>query len=304
MNKVSERGQSRSHSRNVQGDAGSSDQLTVGDQATEYAGEHSAVLPLKVSILMCAFNEEERIEAAVIGVLRTSYPCDIELIVVDDGSTDDTALIAEKISDPRLAVHRLPNNMGKGYALRSAAALATGTHLLPFDADLEYSPDDIPRMIEPVIVRDYDVVYGARIFGRNTVYQSYRYATGNRILTRTANVLFDAHLSDLHTCLKLVSRALFRQLALNEPRFGMDTELTAILLRLGVRPFEVPVSYHSRSRAQAKKIGWRGGIACVAILVKVRLRPRKRLFAADSSAIGLTEGPEYTPTRGLRIRRR
>lgn len=255
-------------------------------------GEQSVVLPLKVSVLMCAFNEQERIEKAICEVLRTSYPCDIELIVVDDGSTDDTALIAEKIDDPRLIVHRLPNNMGKGYALRCAAGLATGTHMLPFDADLEYSPDDIPRLIAPVIKRDYDVVYGARIFGLNTVYQSYRYAAGNRALTRIANILFDASISDLHTCLKLVSLALFRQLALNEPRFGLDTELTATLLRLGVRPFEVPVSYHSRSHAQGKKIGWRDAIACVAILVKVRLRRRKRLFATDLDPICLVVGSE------------
>jgi glycosyltransferase involved in cell wall biosynthesis len=236
---------------------------------------------------MCAFNEQERIEQAVSEVLRTSYPCDIELIVVDDGSTDDTGLIAEKISDPRLVVHRLANNMGKGYALRYAAGLATGTHMIPFDADLEYSSDDIPRLIDPVIKRNYDVVYGARIFGFNTVYQSYRYAVGNRIFTRITNILFDASISDLHTCLKLVSLALFRQLALNEPRFGLDTELTATLLRLGVRPFEVPVSYYSRSHGQGKKIGWRDAFVCVTILVKVRFRRRKRLFAANRDPIGL-----------------
>lgn len=254
-------------------------------QATRDDSEQSALLPLKLSVLMCAFNEQERIEKAIREVLCTNYPCDIELIVVDDGSTDDTALIAEKISDPRLVVHRLANNMGKGYALRCAAGLATGTHMVPFDADLEYSPDDIPRLIDPVIKRDYDVVYGVRISGLNTVYQSYRYAAGNRIMTRIANVLFDAHISDLHTCLKLVSVPLFRQLALNEPRFGLDTELTATLLRLGVRPFEVPVSYYSRSHAQGKKIGWRDAIACVAILVKVRLRLRKRLFVGDRDLI-------------------
>jgi dolichol-phosphate hexosyltransferase len=262
------------------------------DCTTQEGDKQSVVLPLKVSILMCAFNEQQRIERAIKEVLRTSFPCDIELIVVDDGSTDDTALIAEKISDYRLVVHRLKNNMGKGYALRCAAGLATGTHMLPFDADLEYSPDDIPRLIGPVISRDYDVVYGTRIFGFNTVYQSYRYAAGNRFLTRIANILFDANLSDLHTCLKLVSLATFRQLALNESRFGLDTELTAILLRLGVRPFEVPVSYHSRSHAQGKKINWRDAVACVAILVKVRLRRRKRLFAPDREPMGLVAGHE------------
>jgi glycosyltransferase involved in cell wall biosynthesis len=261
----------------------------VGSADRRADDKHSVVLPLKVSILMCAFNEEKRIEKAISDVLRTSYPCEIELIVVDDGSMDDTALIAEKISDPRLVVHRLAKNMGKGYALRCAAGLAAGTHMLPFDADLEYSPDDIPRLMEPVIKRGYDVVYGTRLFGRNTVYQSYRYAAGNRILTRISNILFDAHLSDMHTCLKLVSLALFRRLALNESRFGLDTELTATLLRLGVRPFEVPVSYYSRSHAEGKKIGWKDALICVAILMKVRLRKRKQLFRVYGNAVNPTE---------------
>jgi glycosyltransferase involved in cell wall biosynthesis len=271
----------------MEGGVGLSVHLRTMSNATRDDSEQSVPLPLKLSVLMCAFNEQERIEKAIREVLCVNYPCDIELIVVDDGSTDDTALIAEKISDPRLVVHRLANNMGKGYALRCAAGLATGTHILPFDADLEYSADDIPRLIDPVIKRDYDVVYGARVFGLNTVFQSYRYAAGNRILTRIANVLFDANISDLHTCLKLVSVPLFRQLALNESRFGLDTELTATLLRLGVRPFEVPVSYYSRSHAQGKKIGWRDAFACVAILVKVRFRRQKRLFAADRNPISL-----------------
>jgi dolichol-phosphate hexosyltransferase len=270
----------------------------VLNDATLNVGEQSVMMSRKVSILMCAFNEEQRIEKAIREVLGTEYPCEIELIVVDDGSEDDTALIAEKISDSRLVVHRLEKNMGKGFALRCAAGLATGTHMLPFDADLEYLPEDIPRLINPVIKRNYDVVYGARIFGRNTVYQSYRYAVGNRVLTEIANMLFDASISDLHTCLKLVPLDQFRHLRLTESRFGLDTELTATLLRLGVRPFEVPVSYYSRSHAEGKKIGWRDAVACVAILIKVRLRPRRRLQTVSGGESGLTAGHQAKPEPG------
>jgi glycosyltransferase involved in cell wall biosynthesis len=257
---------------------------SVGDAAMlrgilpETADMAPETAPLKVSILMCAFNEQQRITQAIREVLCTTYPCPIELIVIDDGSTDATALLAERINDPRLIVHRHSENRGKGAALRTASSLATGTYILPFDADLEYSPEDIPKLINPIIKRRCSVVYGARLFGFNTVYQSYRYALGNRFMTRMASVLFDANLSDLHTCLKLVPLALFRRLALRETRFGLDTELTATLLRLGIRPFEVPISYYSRSHAEGKKINWRDALACIAILFKVRVRRRRRLF--------------------------
>jgi dolichol-phosphate hexosyltransferase len=231
----------------------------------------------KISILMCAYNEQQRIGQAIQELLSTPYPCAIELIVVDDGSTDATALIVEQFADPRIILHRHAENRGKGAALRTASQLATGTHILPFDADLEYSSEDIPRVIEPIMKRRYEVVYGVRLFGFNTVYQSYRYAMGNRFLTRAVNILFDANLSDLHTCLKLVPLDLFKSLTLRESGFGLDTELTASLLRLGIRPFEVPVSYYSRSHLQGKKINWRDAFACVAILLRVRMARLKRL---------------------------
>jgi len=247
---------------------------------------------LKVSIVMCAYNEEERISQAIWEVLQAEYPCEMELIVVDDGSTDDTAKLAAEVRDPRLTVHRCSENGGKGAAFLVGARLATGTHILPFDADLEYSAEDIARLIEPVMKRRYDVVYGARLFGLNTVYQSYVYATGNRFLTRFANILFNASLSDMHTCLKLVSTDLLRTLALREAGFGLDTELTATLLRVGIRPFEVPVSYYSRSHAEGKKIGWRDGLRCLAILLRVRLRSVQRLYVRHYDTLVL---PEASP---------
>lgn len=227
--------------------------------------------PVKLSVLMAAYNEERTITAAIDSVVGHEYPCEMELIVVDDGSSDRTPLLLSRHAHPAVITYRHPRNLGKGAALLTAGRLATGTHILPFDADLEYSPDDIPRLLEPVLQGRCDVVYGARLFGQNTVYQSYRYALGNELMTLVANVLYDAHLADLHTCLKLIPLSLFRSLPLHARGFGLDTEITACLLRLGIRPFEVPVSYYSRSHAEGKKISWQDAIDCFRILGRVRL---------------------------------
>ena len=129
----------------------------------------------------------------------------------------------------------------------------------------------------PILTGRFDVVYGTRLFGYNTVYQSFRYAVGNKVLTTMTNILFDSFLSDLHTCLKLMPLDLFRSLDLREKGFGLDTELTATLLRLGIRPFEVPVSYYSRSHAQGKKINAGDAVDCLHILLQVRARRKSRL---------------------------
>ena len=242
--------------------------------------------PVKLSILMCAYNEEQRIGRAIAEILQTEYPCEVELIVVDDGSTDGTPLLLAQVDDPRVIVYRHVVNLGKGAALRSAVKLATGTHAVPFDADLEYSPADVPRMLEPVLAGRSEVVYGARLFGFYTVYQSYRYAKGNRVLTQLANMIYDAGLSDLHTCLKLIPLPLLKTLPLSEIGFGLDTEITALLLKLGIRPFEIPVSYYSRSHAEGKKIRWQDAVACVRILVQVRMSFGSRMKSAMALAHG------------------
>jgi hypothetical protein len=254
--------------------------------------------PIRLSILMPAYNEQDTILRAIEEILATSYPCEMELIVVDDGSTDGTSALLDQIDHPNVIVHRHIRNRGKGAALLSAALLATGTHILPFDADLEYSPDDIPRIVEPVIRGRCDVVYGVRLFGYNTVYRSYKYAAGNRLLTRFANVLYDSCLSDMHTCLKLIPLATLRSFNLGQAGFGLDTEITASLLRRSVRPFEVPVSYYSRSRAQGKKITWRDAFVCVWILLRLRLCGRSRIDAAHGqpeSALLRPRRPTATP---------
>jgi dolichol-phosphate hexosyltransferase len=264
-------------------------------------------VPIKLSILMCAYNEERTITRAVREVLTADYPCEMELLIVDAGSTDATPALLARVNDPRVIVHRHSGNRGKGAALLSAASFASGTHILPFDADLEYSPDDIARVVYPVLIGRCDVVYGARIFGFNTVYHSYKYAVGNRWLTRIANILFNSYLSDLHTCLKLIPMSMFKSLDLSELGFGLDTEVTALLLKAGVRPFEVPVSYYSRTHDQGKKINWRDAVACISILVKVRLlrSPRAKTLAVAPEASerpGEAAGSGWGAVRALAIR--
>ena len=173
-----------------------------------------------------------------------------------------------------------PRNLGKGAALQTGAAVASGTHFVPFDADLEYDPGDLAMLMTPVMQGRCDVVYGVRLFGANTRYQSYRHALGNKALTLAASVMFDASLTDLHTCLKLLPVELFRDLNLTEDGFGLDTEITAKLLARGVSPFEIPVSYHSRSTAHGKKITWRDGVECLQVLARVRTARRAHTSGA------------------------
>lgn len=234
--------------------------------------------PVKLSVLMCAYNEEHTIVQAVGEVLGQQYPCDIELIVVDDGSTDATPTLLELIDDPRLTVHRHHENRGRGAALITAIAQASGTHILPFDADLEYSAEDILKIAEPVLKGRCDVVYGTRLFGYNTVYQSYRHALGNRMLTGTMNILFNSCLSDLHACLKLIPLGVVRDFNLRETGFGLDAELTAMLLRTGERPFEVPIAYYSSAHSHGRK-RWRELLSSLSVLWRVRLSRAKRLKA-------------------------
>lgn len=226
----------------------------------------------KLSVIMAARNEERTVEAAVTQVLEVRGPFELELIVVDDGSTDATLELVRAIDDPRLIVLAHPRARGKGAAVLSGVTVATGTHVLLFDADLEYAASDIPTLMQPVVDGLADVVYGARVAGMGTAFVSSRFKLGSDLTTLFANLVFDAWLADMHTCLKLVPAELFRELQLTQQGFGLDTELTGELLRRGIRPYEVACSYRGRSRAQGKKISVRDGLECLRLIVAVRLR--------------------------------
>ncbi len=223
-----------------------------------------------LSILMPVYNEARTIQRAVKRVLDVDFPCPVEVVIVDDASTDGTTETIENLADERLIKLRHPANLGKGAAIRTAAAAATGDFMVPFDADLEYQPEDIPKLLEPVLAGEADVVYGSRSFGSHSAY-SFWYVMGNKAVTTFANILFDAYIADLETCYKLMPLDLFRSLDITSDGFGMEAEITAKLLARGIRPFEVPVTYRARSREAGKKITWRDGVEAVWIVGRIRL---------------------------------
>jgi glycosyltransferase involved in cell wall biosynthesis len=224
---------------------------------------------------MPVYNESAVLQAAVKRVLDVPYPVETELIIVDDGSTDGTRdLYANWLGDPRVRVHLKPVNEGKGSAIRKAAELAEGDYIIMCDADLEYSPEEIPALLEPILAGTSTVVYGTRTFGSHNAY-SYLYVLGNKGVTTVANLLFNCYLSDLETCFKLLPLELYRSMEIASDGFGMEAEITGKLLGRGVRPYEVPITYAARSREEGKKLTWRDGVEAVVILVRLRFAARK-----------------------------
>ena len=226
---------------------------------------------MKLSILMPVYNEQDRIADAVKQALAVTYPCEVELVIVDDGSRDGTAEVLDQIDDDRVRVIRHQRNQGKGAAIRTAVDNATGEYMVILDADLEYDPEDIPKLLEPVLDGRTTVVYGNRSFGSHSAF-SFWYVMGNKAVTMAANVLFNSYIGDLETCFKLMPVELYRSLNIRSRGFGMEAEITGKLLRRKIRPYEVPISYHARTREEGKKITWRDGVEALWILARERTR--------------------------------
>ena len=237
---------------------------------------------------MPVYNERLTLTSAVKEVLNVGFPCEVELVVVDDGSTDGTRdLYPDLAHDPRVNVHMHARNRGKGAAIRTAAAAAAGDYLIMCDADLEYAPAEIPSLLAPVIAGQAHVVYGTRTFGSHNAY-SYAYVLGNKGVTTFANVLYNCYISDLETCFKLIPATLYRQLDIRSAGFGMEAEITGKLLRRGIRPYEVPISYKARTRDAGKKLTPRDGFEALWILARERFaRPRWQPSFAQASGLEL-----------------
>ncbi|MGH7775920.1 MAG: glycosyltransferase family 2 protein [Candidatus Dormibacterales bacterium] len=238
-----------------------------------------------LAVMMPVYNEARTLGAILAAVLER--PEVAEVIVVDDGSTDGTWEILARAAaqDGRVRALRQERNRGKGAALRRAVAELTAPFAIVQDADLEYSPDDYPALLRPLVNGSADAVFGVRGFAGHTAY-SYWFVQGNRGLTWACNVLFNCYISDLLTGYKALRSELWRRLAFRREGFAADAEITARLLRLGYRVHEVPISYVTRSREEGKKVRVRDGVSHLGALLAVRLQTRAYLFGADDGYHG------------------
>lgn len=228
---------------------------------------------MKLSVLMPVYNESRTLRTIVERVLKAPVDLEIELVCVDDHSSDDSLQILNELAgqDDRIQVIAQPHNMGKGKAIRTAIDAMTGDIGIIQDADLEYDPDEYPKVLGPLIEGRADAVYGSRFAAseqRRVLF--FWHSLGNRVLTLMSNMANDINLTDMETCYKAVRGDLLKRLRLTSDRFGLEPEITARLAQSGARIYEVPISYHGRTYAEGKNIGWRDGLEALWLILKFR----------------------------------
>lgn len=225
----------------------------------------------KLTIVIPVFNEQQTV-AEILRRVR-AVPIPKEIIVVDDCSTDDTRAVLEQLGDwSELRVIHKPQNAGKGAALRTGFAAATGDVVVVQDADLEYDPNDLSALLEPILRGEADVVYGSRYLHEQPQDPSLLHRLGNQVLTWASNLFTGLRLTDMETCYKMIPRPLLQSLEIQQNRFGFEPEVTAKLARRGVRIKELPIRYESRGYKDGKKIGWRDAINAFYCIVRYRWR--------------------------------
>jgi glycosyltransferase involved in cell wall biosynthesis len=241
----------------------------VSEGASEEASNAALPRYQKLSVIVPVYNERNTV-AEVIRRMRTvELPLDREILIVDDGSDDGTRNVLSQVGDSTVRVLLHDRNRGKGAAIRTALGHVRGDLVLIQDADLEYDPEDWPKLLAPAMKGRATVVYGSRFTGerRNMLILHW---IGNRFLSLITNLLYNSTLSDMETCYKLFDRRVLDGITLRAERFEFEPEVTAKVLRQGIRIYEVPISYTGRELYEGKKITWRDGFSALRTLIKYR----------------------------------
>jgi glycosyltransferase involved in cell wall biosynthesis len=227
---------------------------------------------MKLSILIPVYNEEKTIEKAIDSVHKVKLPVDKEIIVINDGSTDATE---EKLKGLRkkfrFRILRHKINLGKGAAIRTGIKQSTGDMIIIQDADLEYEPNDYYSLLKPILERKAEVVYGSRFLKKNKR-KDYLFYTGNRFLSLATSLLYSAKITDMETCYKVFRSDLIKLIPLNSNGFEFEPEITAKIIKRGIKIHEIPISYSQRTAKEGKKIKFRDGFIALWTLIKYRFK--------------------------------
>jgi glycosyltransferase involved in cell wall biosynthesis len=240
--------------------------LQAGDDAPD--GHRYELL----SVIVPVFNERTTVAEVIRRIRAVSLPVDVEVVVVDDGSSDGTDKVLAALGDSTVRVINHPRNRGKGAAIRTGMEAVRGDLVLVQDADLEYDPEDWNKLLEPILRGKARVVYGSRFTGERKNMMPLHWI-GNRFLSLITNILYSTTLSDMETCYKLFDRRVLEGITIESDKFDFEPEITAKVLRRGFRIYEVPISYAGREADEGKKITWRDGFGAIKALVKYRFSP-------------------------------
>jgi glycosyltransferase involved in cell wall biosynthesis len=228
----------------------------------------------RLSVIMPVFNEESTVLASIQRVLNKDFVR--EIVVVNDGSSDGTAERLASLVDPRVTVVTHVVNQGKGAGIRSAVAIVKGPYVAIQDADLEYDPADLGRLLEPLDAGHADVVYGSRFLtgdARRVLF--FWHSVGNKFLTLVSNMATNINLTDMETCYKVFRVEFIQSITIEEDRFGFEPEITVKMAKAGARIYEVGISYSGRGYTEGKKIGWKDGVSAFRCIAKYSIKERR-----------------------------